>query len=483
MKNGEWKGLLQKAVSSVALLAAGTVLAGQSNSIPAQGDPQPLLLAEQAKAPAKDWADEIKQPTDWFKWGADLRLRHEQLYNPFLLDADPPGNELSHERLRTRIWGTLTPAKGFDINARLTWEGRHNWLPDTKDEWDESDVVWDNLNARFKFDAGTLTVGRQDIILGDGWLVLEGTPLDGSRTIFFDAVRLTLEMKEAKTALDLIGIYQFSDPDSWLPPLWSKSMPLIEQDERGAIAWLTNKSIDRTELNGYFIYKHDNVELANGDEGEIYTVGGRGVHEFNANLLGRIEGAYQWGYRENAALFGTADNEDVSAWGLNSRLTYRLNDDWKNQFWIGYEVLSGDDPDSSTIEQFDPLWGRWPQWSELLVYTDANENRIAETTNLHRINVGWSANPTKQMELQANYHALFAYDNSEAGRAGFSTGDDFRGHLFTALLRYKFNRYLSGHLLGEYFIPGNYYQEIDNTPLETREDDAAFLRAEIVVTF
>ncbi len=37
----------------------------------------------------------------------------------------------------------------------------------------------------------TATVGRQDIIEGVGWLVMDGTPLDGSRTVYFDAARFT----------------------------------------------------------------------------------------------------------------------------------------------------------------------------------------------------------------------------------------------------------------------------------------------------
>ena len=37
-------------------------------------------------------------------------------------------------------------------------------------------------------------IGRQDLFLGNGWLVGDGTPLDGSRTFYFDAIRATLPL-------------------------------------------------------------------------------------------------------------------------------------------------------------------------------------------------------------------------------------------------------------------------------------------------
>jgi hypothetical protein len=192
-------------------------------------------------------------------------------------------------------------------------------------------------------------------------------------------------------------------------------------------------------------------------------------------------GAYQFGERKNDSLFPNSEG-DLSAWGLNSRLTYLFKDPCNNQLYVGYEYLSGDDPGSSTNEQFDPLWGRWPQWSELYIYTYAVETRIAETTNLHRLNLGWLANPVKNMETSFNYHLLFTAENTKAGVPGFSRSGDLRGHLFTAILMYKFNRFLAGHLWGEYFVPGGYYEE-GAGPFVSREDPELFLRWEFMLTF
>lgn len=418
---------------------------------------------------------------EWIKVGADLRLRHEFVKNPFLVDSDPPGHTWSFNRYRGRLWSSILPNEPVNFNVRWTWEGRYWFEPDTREGFHNNEIVWDSLNAQFKLgDAKqgtsvTATIGRQDIILGDGWLVLEGTPLDGSRTIYFDAARFNVNVSK-NFALDAIYIYQRADQDSWLRPFNSDEVPVMEQNEQGLILWATARCSEATTVNGYFIWKHDDAYLANGDNGDVYTIGGRVVHQFSKNLSGRVEGAYQFGNRDNPAVFPNSNGE-LCAFGTLSRLTYSLNDAMKNQFYVEYEYLSGDDPGSRRNEQFDTLWGRWPQYSELYVYQAAADTRIAETSNMNRIGLGWMSQPTAKLGLSASYMALFAPETQE--RAGFGDGH-FRGHLFSAIMKYQFSKNVSGHLWGEYFIPGNYYEDAPGG-LSSRQDPTMFLRAELMI--
>lgn len=443
----------------------------------------PIAVSEKPVPAERDWVDQVKNPVKWFSWGFDQRVRHEYQNNVMSLDRHAPNRDWSYQRYRSRLWGTVSPVKELDLNLRATWEGFYWWKPDDRDGFDERNLVIDSLNFKLKQPFGlpmTFTGGRQDIILGDGWLVLDGTPNDGSRTIFFDAARLTWDFKDAKTTADIIYIQQYANADRYLPPC-SVDQFTIEQDERGAILWVTNRSIKDTEINGYFIYKHSDAVLANGDDGDLYTPGIRVVRTIGDHWLAKGEGAIQFGNQKtNYPAFspGFGRQQDVWAGGANTSLTYLFKDKWNNQASVGYEFLSGDRAGTKgTNEAFNPLWGRWPQWSELMVYQYATEERIGQVTNLHRVWFGWQADPTKKLQVQARYHLLFADRNTfEATAPAAFGGGCFRGQVVTALARYKFNRFLSGHLLAEYFQPDGYYAP-------NRDDAAIFARAELVFAF
>ncbi|HLP15378.1 MAG TPA: alginate export family protein [Bacteroidota bacterium] len=433
-------------------------------------------------SPEKNWDDAMKNPVDWFVWGADMRLRHESTENSSLTDADPPGYTQSFERLRLREWNTFSPWTALEFNIRFTWEGRHYWLPASKAEWDRSEIVFDNINGKVKFREipVMLTVGRQDIVFGDGWLVSDGTPLDGPRTTYFDAVRVTVDLKEIRSALDLVYIDQASRSDRWSRPIFSKNISLMEQDERGAIVNMSMKLNERTQIEPYVIYKHDRAVLTKGDNGDVFTIGSRLDNDFDNNISCHVEGAYQFGERKNTVLFPGQDSS-LSAFGFNSRITYSFRDRVKSQLWIGYAVLSGNDARDAHNHQFDPLWGRWAQYSELF---PNDIDRPGDRSNLQRINLGCLAEPANGMSIQANYSALFVYANRFSGTTGFSDNGKFKGQLFTALVKYQYNRYWSGLLLGEYFIPGNYYETpMGDGPLHTRNQPASFLRTQVVFTF
>ena len=100
---------------------------------------------------------------------------------------------------------------------------------------------------------------------------------------------------------------------------------------------------------------------------------------------------------------------NLSAFGVNSKLSYLFKDELNDQLSLSFEFLSGDNPNTGTDEMFDVLWGRWPRWSEMYnIYSYVNETRVGQTANLYRVGPTWSLTPIKNMQFSASYYALFA---------------------------------------------------------------------------
>lgn len=445
------------------------------------------------------WCESIKKPCNWFNWGADFQFRNVYSNNTTTLNQDsvigagkPHAGEQNHEteysRYRARIWSTFNLNENVEFNSRFQWEAFTFYEPEYKEGTTNSQGLFDNLNFKFKnmFDTkSALTVGRQDIFLGDGWLVADGTPYDGSLTSFFDAARLTFEMPDISTTADLMYIYNTANPNTWLHPINGETPPFwnAEQDEQGAVAYFTNKSVENTEISPYFMYKKASTisQISNGYNAELYTPGLRIARKIDENWKWRGEAAYQFGDSDKAT--GTY-TQDVRAWGANTALQYFTHDEMDNNFRLQYEYLSGDEPGSSgKYEGFDVMWGRWARWSD--AYADMTvleqNGRKADYSNLHRIGPGWSFNPCDKFTLATDYYLLFADQSANKDAIGtddqgFSNNGFFRGQMITSVLSYKFNKHVSGHLQGELFFPGNYYSN-------DRNDIASFLRYQLVLTF
>jgi hypothetical protein len=467
----------------------GSIVAAAGQTTPSASAPvaaPPLSATEQI-------IKEIKNPTSWMSWGGDFRVRNEYLNNTLTLNPDNSLAEQDYFRFRARIWSSLKPTTDVSLNVRLATEPREWMRPagytpykgQSGLDWTEG--TFDALNVQWKNIANlpvSVIVGRQDIMLGEGWLTGEGTPYDGSWSFYMDSARLTWELKDQHTTIEAIGICQTAKDDAWLPTINNQNRYLSEQNENGAILNVVNTSIAAANLNGYFIYKHDEditdpKAPARGDNADIYTLGGR-VYGLLANHWKySVEGAYQFGQKQDLAIqypVSSSEYRDMSAFGLNSRLTYLFKDKLNNALSISYEYMSGDDPKTAGDEMFDNLWGRYPRWSEIGLYSFAAETRVGQQANYQRVGPSWAITPMKNLDFTANYYALIADQNvATRGAPGlFSNSGSFRGHFVSAILKYKFSSHLSGHLWAEVELPGNYY---------VHDEMLSFLRAEVLLTF
>jgi hypothetical protein len=447
-------------------------------------------------------------PMEGVTMGLDLRLREVYNRNIFSLNESygdnaaagtGPGNWNNYhwQRYRTR-WSTKWAlSEDVDFNTRLTWEFWGHCAPDesfnpffNEKSYDFDEAIFDHMNIQFRnaFDMPlTLTVGRQDIILGTGWLVLDGTPADGSRTIFFDAVRGTYSLSDT-SKLDLIYIQQYDDEEQYIKPfnhhaVQNRRHLTQKGDERGFILYLTNKTDSGQQQEVYYMYKDEEPS----DWAARYSPGGQDaeIHTFGGRLAGPLDD--NWSYSaELAKQCGDRNSDRLDALGANTKLTYAFNDDQSRKVYCGYEYLSGDDPSSSEDEQFDTLWGDWPQYQrggDLQSYLWTFEGALGQVTNLHRFGVGHSFKPADQWTLTTDYNLLWADENTfangsngPAGALNFSNSGKFRGHMLTGLLTFQCCKNFRTQFLVDYFIPGGYYDDPST-------DDAMFARVNMEWTF
>jgi len=420
--------------------------------------------------PCNGKVSQLKHPAPWLELGADFRFRF--VYDEARkLDKEATGHDRINTRYRSRVWANIKQSENLDFNIQLTTEPRYYHRPSSMDkQFTHHEMLFDRLNFTLRNAFGLpikATVGRQEIELGSKWLITDGTPLDGGNTNFFDALRFTYELEQRDTTIDLVLVDNHGDTAKRLKPFNDRDIDIAEQDERGAIVYLSNKSLKDTRIDGYFIYKNDHDRnRTGGSEGNIYT--------FGSMIEGKLN--EHWKYCvEFAPQFGHKNGKELNAFATNNQLTYHFNDVKKNRVYAGYEYLSGnDDPDKN----FDKVWGRIDAWSVLYQGPiDSIDGREIDSSNLHRVHFGWITKPTEKMEIKTSYHLLFADDNTSVGGTdGMSKHGNFRGQLLRNQIRIKINEHVWHRIETELFFPGDFYNK-------DRNDVAVFLRYGIVFTW
>ncbi len=430
------------------------------------------------------------------RFGGDLRLR-EIYFDDIPIKADPPGVTRGGQnhffRVRTRIWGEADLLENVTARARIVNEFRMYDKPHNL-SWDYPDeAIVDTLyiEARDLFgERLDVRIGRQDLIYGTGKLILEGTPKDGSRTIYFDAVKASWK-GFPDTVIDLLGIY--NKPENELVinsqdrDLTGYTKYYDDAVESGGGVYIKNSSLPVMPFEAYYIYKHESSwdqpaardadgnplpprlawQELNTAEGvienpraKIHTVGFRLMPKPSERLSANIECAYQ---------FGERGDEDIEAYGSDSFIIYKLPvlERYSPSVNVGFYYLSGDDPHTAKDEGWNPLWARWPQYSELYVYA-YDADAAGRWSNLMMPHMGVKFKALKNLSTEAMLGYMWAPEKDGPG------GGDERGLLFTLWNKFVLGKNLvmegdelAGHILLELMDPGNYYN-VDDTALFAR---------------
>ncbi len=210
--------------------------------------------------PSKEATEASLAKADPFKWGGDIRLREVYLDNiPTSNGGEVRGGANHFQRYRTRVWGEYHQSDNLYVRARLVNEWRTGQAGTSANGWKAFDeTVFDNLFVDWKTDLWDIRLGRQDMIYGTGKLILDGTPLDGSRTIYFDAAKAVYKGID-DTTVDFFAMYtQAQDPLA----IHSQDRDLVgrggtgyEGAEAGGGVYIKNKTHQELPWEAYYIAK------------------------------------------------------------------------------------------------------------------------------------------------------------------------------------------------------------------------------------
>ena len=446
--------------------------------IAAVGSESPKAVAESVDA-----ADETGVFS--FDAGADLRIRQEIMHNVPQLPGGGmigrPGvsraktkNQL---RFRPRVWAEVKAGDHWRLYGRLNDEFRAGLVQPTHATTWPGEVVVDNLylegmglfdDATSWFDSLDVWVGRQDLyrLYGLDHIFVDGTTGDGSRSTYADMVRLALHFDEV-TRLDVFALLNKDREYMRLGTHRSHEAVQLtgfggndtEMDDWGFGA-VFSSAVEALDYQLFAIQKNTASFHRRGEKHprrQVNLLGTKLVPHWTSNFSTPIELMTQVG--ENGA------DESLSAWAAYAGVSWKDKDakGWKPFFDGGLLALSGDkdaaDEDGGR-HGWDPMWYRGVDDSEMMLY--GTTYGVGWWSNMYNLKgvAGVEFAPHHSARLMAG--PMFAQEKDGLGGGsgmykGFLTQARYDFPLWSAD-RDKGERFeIFGHILAEWFNPGDYF--------------------------
>lgn len=411
------------------------------------------------------------------EFGFQERLRSESWDN--LVDhREATPDSRTQLRFRTRVWAALPLGTDLAFAAGLVNENRKIQKPDQAANGRE--VIFETLYLDWRPAPGwSLRAGRQNLMRGDGFVLFDGSASDGSRSAYVNA--LDLAWSRGGTTLEVLAL---SDPreERYLPRLNGTENPrerqlLNERDEAALGLYATWKGEGR-DLQAYAFHKTERHDVraaadpTSQPDRRVETLGARLALGSGRGLTVTAEGALQSGWEEARPGMAGAGAR-IRAWGAQARLTRAFELPGRPDLALGWVGLSGDDPATTAREGWDPLFSRWPKWSELYVYSLVPEAGVAAWSNLRLAEATAQLHPAKGLDLRASLLWMRAFRTAPDRGPLFAAGLG-RGRLLELRADLKLSEAWQGHALYERLDPGTFY---------TGPDAGRFFRLEAVYTF
>jgi hypothetical protein len=431
------------------------------------------------------------------EFGADVRLRlthfDRNAISPDwgLLPSSSQGPALEYMRMRERVWACFNFKDIGCFNVRLVnrWQHFSSNIGDNNRRdgttWRFPDeVIIDQFNfelENFLQTGWSLTLGRQDFILGNGMVVLEGTPYDQGRTIYFDGISARRNWE--KDSLTLFAFY--SDYKDRFTLLNDQNRRLRRGDTLLAgVDWVHRFS---PCLNTDLYYLHVDIDddretAAESDASERNHPADENavLDVFGARVFGSYGPQVSYSFELAKEIGERAESADFSGMMADARLTLTAKEGTPlaPSLLLEFTHFSGDDQSSTDeFEGWHPLFAEYPIWREELLPILFNGN----WTNLSQYRTELRLRLYDSEKIGVAFRGAFAYlkaDESTTplvnapGAGGFG---DHMGNLYSAFLDVALKQQnIVVSLEGAEFKPGDYWAD---------GHAAEWLRLQIVYTY
>ncbi len=156
---------------------------------------KPAAAAPEAAAEEKPQT-KLVGPGGTLQIGGDIRFRGLMFDNVWNFNNARDSDQREVFRFRPRVFLDWKPTDDTEIYVRMAKEWFYGQDNERLDYYVEAkDVMFDNAWGEWRDMFGSpfsVRIGRQDLIYGDGFILMDGTPQDGSQTFAFDAAKLSL---------------------------------------------------------------------------------------------------------------------------------------------------------------------------------------------------------------------------------------------------------------------------------------------------
>ncbi len=418
------------------------------------------LTATEAIAAPKEYDPDEETRNEKLYWDAYLRVRHEFWDNQEDLNDDLD-DLFSFFRFKAFLGGGINLNKNIKIYGRLVNESRLYGHKGTGDSL-RNDHFYRLQRQYVEFIIGQLyiswanianlplhlTIGRQNLHnkgFGNQWLIGDGTPVDGSKTFYYNAIRLTYVFNK-KSSIDLVGLVNHTYDPMVIYSEVDKTLTNIT-DEQGGWLWLKHHLGANFPLDAFYLFKHEN--------------GGGGLHreeESNIHTLGlhlKPESEQFWLDAQLAVQTGNYGDNSRSGIGTIIYGGYQIKTkNWLTRFGPWYMYLTGDDPSTEKFEAFNNLFGGYPNDDELYLNTWARESGLSMWTNINLPGAYF------QVEMPAKFNIRFWYHYMKANHlveGDFFGNGKFRGHMIMLKAMGEFGKRLKAYYMFQYLWPGDFY--------------------------